>query len=159
MKNDPIKPEIRALERTLKSIVAEFGDDAYSEFRVMLQQHMKHEFMSMGGEQLTESDKPPMVLRLKGKKEHEASGVRPPRCDHPEMFDWRGTPLCFVYHPYYMVSDDELKPFCEKHGLECEITPRSWYYLGESIRVVIYDPERRKEYAAAMSANREAKAK
>lgn len=152
MSNAFVNPGFLALQKKIKTIVDEHGADALDEFRVSIQRRMKEDFIGSGVGMLTKSEAGPLVAKLLGKLEFEAAGIVPPACDHPELFNWRGKPLFLVYHPYKIPDEEEMKAFCNQYGLLYEITPKSWYFLGRTIRVVIYDPKRQEEYAKAINA-------
>lgn len=133
----------------VEEIVEEVGIDvAWRAFKKPIEKWLKDEFMN-GREKLREKTSGFQVMQLKGKRYNPLEHIVPPDHDHPEMYYWRSKPLFYVYHPYDGVDEKALAAFCDKYGFGYEISCRSWYFVGKTIRVMIFDPLRRAEYEEA----------
>ncbi len=136
-------------EKKASKIVDDAGiDSAWRAFKKPMEGWLKEQFMN-GRETLKEKSPPFQVMQLKNAPYNDFDYTRPPCNDHSEMYLWRGKPLFYVYHPYDGVDEKELAEFCEQHGFGYEISSRSWHFVGKTVRVMIFDPERRAEYEEA----------
>jgi hypothetical protein len=135
----------RQMESEVAKIVKKFGAECHECFRKPLQEALKEVFMGTGEHALKQKKPPYNVMMLKEKRFRDTQNA-PPGNDHSELFLWNGKPLFYVYHPYDGVDDVRLKAWCETYGLAYDISPSSWYYLGQTLRVTIFDPKEAEVY-------------
>lgn len=68
---------------------------------------------------------------------------RPPHPDHCDLWLRDGEPAAYTMHLYDVGHDvlEEVLAFADEHGLEAEIDPTSWYYLGRTVHIVFTKSE------------------